>query len=627
MTHDRHANQAPAFFLLGALVANGALFGIADLPLTWALCVVATLVVVVWTAPHVPIVSKPSTPLRGSNVAIGLAILMPVLLSLALGWNRELPFSGDHTFHAITLYQIAVWWLSPPARPLVRSPEFHDLTDTMRTFYVARIVLLLAIVAISWVAGRRHRVAALAVATTLLLTWGFFEHATFLRYPTGGYLMALPFAGIGFWTGLPTLPGRLRNVAAVAAWLFLLRPVLLKRWPDPAVVAAGVLLLWHADVVYYVDSNYLEACAVVFALLAVEALVDRGADGAPLAALLIGAAATVKEPFVLALPVVWLIAQPWSRSRREAASITGSALAAGVPFLVYLVARQSITDVDATRSADFSQPLDALPAFFAQWLHRMAIAFGRTGSVVALAALVLIPVIAVRIKERRAVAVGMAAAGIGIALLFALDRHSAPWAGYFRFALCSAPFLAVGALAAGRAFGTRAALALGVAFAIGQAPSAVSAVARAAGPSSGLTFVEHYEAPLLFPIRSLILEARARGTLPQDGLVVANRPDAAVAGTLRLNLAFLPLGELACECRPDRPYVLALFVRYVNLNAPYADGPPPPGTIAAWPFERDRLWRAQRAACPACVAQLRETCASVIERVEGGDVVGVLGAR
>jgi hypothetical protein len=31
---------------------------------------------------------------------------------------------------------------------------------------------------------------------------------------------------------------------AVAAWLFLLRPVLLKRWPDPAVVAASVLLLW-----------------------------------------------------------------------------------------------------------------------------------------------------------------------------------------------------------------------------------------------------------------------------------------------------------------------------------------------------------------------------------------------
>ena len=80
-------------------------------------------------------------------------------------------------------------------------------------------------------------------------------------------------------------------VVALVTWvLFVL--------PDPV----GALVLWQQQAVYFLDSTYLEAWGVVFALLAVEMLVVRGPESGPLACLMIGLSATIKEPFVLALP-------------------------------------------------------------------------------------------------------------------------------------------------------------------------------------------------------------------------------------------------------------------------------------------------------------------------------------
>ena len=45
-----------------------------------------------------------------------------------------------------------------------------------------------------------------------------------------------------------------------------------------------------------------------------------------------------------------------------------------------------------------------------------------------------------------------------------------------------------------------------------QAPSAVNAIAKAAGPITGLNFIENYDAAIFFPMKSLLAEARKKGS-------------------------------------------------------------------------------------------------------------------
>jgi hypothetical protein len=85
-----------------------------------------------------------------------------------------------------------------------------------------------------------------------------------------------------------------------------------------------------------------------------------------------------------------------------------------------------------------------------------------------------------------------------------------------------------------------------------------------------------------------------------------------------------PPGQLICECSKERPAVMSLFVRYANLNARFA-GAAPAGPAFGPPRDREPLWRAGRTQRPVCLAELRRTCGKVLERVEGGKPVAVLG--
>jgi hypothetical protein len=228
------------------------------------------------------------------------------------------------------------------------------------------------------------------------------------------------------------------------------------------------------------------------------------------------------------------------------------------------------------------------------------------------------------LRSRRLQIACLAATGFGLVLFFLADKNSAGWVGTFRFFMAALPFLAAGALALGYGLRRNGALMASAVALVLQTPSAITAIAKAAGPITGLNFIENYDAAIFFPMKSLLAEARNKGLLKPNAVVLANAPDPSMRAIPGIPVAYGPWGQLICECSKDHPAVMGLFVRYTNLNARYS-GAAPSGAVFGPPPDRERLWRAGRAQRPVCLAQMRRTCAHVLERAEGGETVAVLG--
>ncbi len=645
MRFDVSGNQLPALFFVTALVANHSVFRLGAMSPAWIFLLLVAVISVAILVPHLDIPGTVRAPLNRLSVLIGLAIGAPAAASLLLGWNREFPFSGDQSSHVKQAFYMAYWWSQPIGTPAVgilgRTLGFEALYELLAKPWQllwSRAVILAVILIVTWQCYRRAAtIWTVAFASVVFVAWGAFEHSIYQRYPGAGYVLDLPFVVPAFLTGNADLSGRIPNIAAVAVWLFVLRPLLLRRWPDVSILPAAAFLFWQKDVLYYLDSTYLEPWAFVFTFMAVELVVAHGRQGTPLACLMVGAAACFKEPFILALPFVWLTGLwPWT-SLRDAFRLSVTAFAGGFPFVFYYFARKSIdvSEFGFNRTYDFLFSSEAFLAYSQEFLHRMAVAFPGPSAIAAIAALAAIPFLLCYAIRGRYQLLCLVAAGAASILFFAFDDLTQGWPGYFRFFLPALPFLAAGVVAFGYFLTPRNALIASIAVLILQSYSAYVAVARSAGPGSGRNFVEHYDAALVFPIKLLLAEARRMGYLPTRATVIANQPDFTVRSVPGIDVAFGPLGELYCACNAQHPYVMALFVRYANLSARFSDGvtadagvfTADAGVFAPFYYERDKIWRENRAARPACLVRLRQTCAHVIERREGGEIVGALGLR
>jgi len=626
-------NLAPPLFCLAAMAANQSIFRLGAMPFAVAVLAIAAVAAVAIMAPDV----RPEAPHRERfgwlNLLLGAVILAPLLASFALGVDRDFPFSGDHYFHVGQAYRIAFWWLSPPGSAVVRVPTLEDVSALLKHpigLAMSRAVLAAVIVLATALLYRRQRVAALAFATVAIIAWGLTEHTIFVRYPGAGYLATMPLLGPAVLLRNVELAGRLTNVLAPVLWLFVLRPWLIGRWPDLRVLAFGVLLFWQQDVIYFFDSVYMEPWAVTLCLLAIELLIVRGASGAPLACLLIGAAATVKEPVIFALPLVWLAGAPWQKVRRQDWpdfwKLSGCALAAGAPFVLYFAARGSVAaeGIEASRAFQAGLPPGPYWPYAEEFAHRVMASFSAGGIVLFGVALLLMLAMIVRRRAERLVLVCLLATGLLLVAFFFIDRGSLAWLGSFRFLLPALPFLAAGALAFGETAAPRWAATAAAVVVLLQAPNAATALMRAAGPISGLNFIEHYDAAIFFPMKSLLAEARAKGLLLPGETVRANAPDTSLRAIPGLPVTYTPPGELVCECTLEHPATMVLFVRYANLTRAPAQPGAPAGLFGP-PPDREPLWRAANAARPACLARLAATCPHVLQRVEDGEAVAALG--
>ena len=626
-----NANLVPAFFCLGAVAANQSLFRLGAMSPGWALGLAVTVASVVFMAPHVRLQGErgPGWP-RLWSVVIGLSLLVPLFMSFALSANREFPFSGDAYFHMGQSYRMAYWWLSPVASAVAKLPTIDDVRHLLDRPWVilwSRTSAMIAVVAVAGLANRRNRVGALVFATIALIGWGLLEQTIFLRYPGGGYLLRLPLLGPAFLFNDLELSGRLANICAAIAWLFILRPWLFGRWPDLRVLPIAAFLLWQKDFIYYFHSSYLEPWSVVFCLIAVETVVERGREGAPAACLWLGLAAAIKEPFVLAIPFVWLAGWPWRGSLQHVMRVTGAAIAAGVPFVLYYVARTNVggDDLGPDRVIRLTIPYDQVSAYLALYADQMKLAFPGTGAVLALGTLALIPLLLWRGSRDRLSLGGLVAAGICIAVFFLMDEVSASVIGYYRYLLHSLPFLVAGMFVLGEILKPRQLAVAAVVVLALQAPSAWTAITLAAGPDTDRNFIEQYDAPLVFPIKSIVSEAERKGFLSRNAPVLASRADAMMRPLPGSNVDYGPFGELYCECTAQHPNVLALFIRYVNSPRVF-DGVPY-SQVQATPDTRVGMWNLNREQRPACLAQIKKTCGHVLERLDGGELVAILGAQ
>jgi hypothetical protein len=644
--HISGANALPALFCLGAIAVNHSLFRLGALSPVWTVVTVFMLGAIFLLAPNLDLPPEPAGKPQYWHVGIGLVAVAPLLASLVLGWNREYPFSGDQSFHLKHVFYMLYWWGSTPGAPPLhdfpgagdlRPEHFRQVLTTPWQLLWCRAAVMVIIVAVATWWYRRSRHWALIFASVSLLSWGLFEQSIYFRYPGGGYWLPMVFTLPSYVFGNIELASRVPNALAPAVWLFALRPWLVGRWPDLKILPIAALLLWHKDAMFYFDSAYLESWALVFALLAVEVIVARGPSAAPLACLLIGAASCIKEPFILALPFVWLAGAPWRQSWHKVSVLTGAALAAGWPFVLYFAARKSVAIefqnvpqppwtiyFDRTVVFDFSSS-SFLQYLKAYWFNSM-MAFDGATIIIAAA----ISIIVVVLKGRRSVPLAcVMGAGIFSFLLFAVDADGSVTPGYFRFLLYALPFLLVGIVSLGYDLKPRILIAIGMGILVAQLPSAYTGVARSAQGSSDRNFVEFYNRPIVFPIKGLLSEAARKGLLSRGATIYANRPDITVKSVPGIidNVQFGPLGELQCECSSERPNIMALFVRYANMNRRFADTPPPSSEAYGPGHELDQIWRNNRAGREQCLALMQQTCRNFLPRMEGGEVVGALGVR
>ncbi len=302
--------------------------------------------------------------------------------------------------------------------------------------------------------------------------------------------------------------------------------------------------------------------------------------------------------------------------------ITGAALAAGFPFLLYYASRTGlgVEEMGPDRVIGLELPHgDQLVTNAVRYWDQMQVIFPGTSGVLALFALALI-----LWSWRYA---WVAVAGLAIAAFFFLDTVSELVIGYYRYLLHSLPFLVVGLLYFSKRLESepRQLAALGILSLALMAPSAWQAVMLAMAEPTGRNFYEQYDAPLVFPIKSIVREAEAKGYIASRAPIQASRPDAMVRSFPGETVMFGDFGELFCECTAQHPRVLNLFIRYPNHNGAFGDM-----AYEDQPATRETrvgMWNLNRQQRPACLVRLRQSCAHVLERYEGGELVAVLGAN
>src|SRR5262249_5498667 len=127
-----------------------------------------------------------------------------------------------------------------------------------------------------WAARRLRVPYASLAAFAVLVAWSFAGRApdSAARYPASGYLLDVPLQYLAkklVWSS-PLDAHRITTALSLVAWLYLLRPLALRRWPDLAILPFALFFYWQQDVVYYDTTAYLEPWSIVFVITAVELL-------------------------------------------------------------------------------------------------------------------------------------------------------------------------------------------------------------------------------------------------------------------------------------------------------------------------------------------------------------------
>jgi hypothetical protein len=524
---------------------------------------------------------------------VASALLCTLLLAhLALTWREEFGFGGDEGYHL-------------------------SATRTFALYFMRAGPLLLAVLALYGVllVKRVRYATTVAMAGLLAASYALPQGAIFGRYPAGFYLLATPLNVVFdvLNSPYPHTASHTMNVLSVPAWLFVLRPLVIGRWPDWQVLPVALLIYFQGPALVYLSSTLIEPWSIVFLLLSLEALVALPAGDRWVAVVLAMVAAAFKETPILLLPTIWLVACVEWRGYRP--SLRPHALALGVaaviPFAVYFFVRR---DAEVHRIVALATAADVWrPTRFVEWFTNVKAALGIT----AVAGVALLFAGTVR-------QVAWSVTTLGLVTFFFVDALGVPYTGYSRYLTFALVALSGAIFATMYRISNRRAL---VAIPLVMVALQVWPVAR----TFALDFRPDYERNSLewngslirLPIRALLNRLPSlqlpslHAASPTRVRVVTFATDLISLSVVYPDLAaryeFRPEGYAtsldACSCREDAEAVLAVF----EWPAHFSDTP------------------TQRSAfqhrSSTCLQRIEATCRIVeVERHQDGAPVGVMGA-
>lgn len=535
----------------------------------------------------------PKNKPRLFQILIGVLLTLPPIIYLALTAHQEFPFSGDHDHHMFMAHGLIAafgWYL------LLVPASFGLCLFVSRKWKYVWLVWL---------------------AAAFLLSQQFPPLEFVLRYPSGHYIISAPLnaAFLSLPDFSPMLGNRIMNALACVLWLWLLRPTLIRRWPDTRALLLASAFLFQREWIYYSTTNYLEPFCLIFIFLSIEAAIDPEIENEWLAPVLAGIGCAFKEQAIFVLALTGGLAVLRSR---KTLGISRSLLAATtivLPFFAYWSAR---TQSGIFRKVEFLNPVDTLTSEIISKYHSHLNDYLGVGGWLALAAFFALWIWAICIaRPHRLFLLGSMAIVLGSELLYLCDNLSLEYVGHPRFHLLSWPILASSLLAI-YIYSPRfqKALVVTALFLIAlQVPKSYELFGQTSEPDYLRNFSEQYASPLYFPIAKLLDQ------LPRhDGwsLVMTNPVEghwlpysgAAAYGSRLSHFSKVQLSP-KLECRCDGPRSASMIldvyqpkaeprVRIVSLNKP----------------EDVR----------ACVRSLKMSCANVItETAEDSTIVGAIG--
>ncbi len=550
-------------------------------------------------------------------VLVSLLIILPSVFLLTSTWNQEFPNIGDHEYH--------------------REANKHAYF-VIRNHYLLLSLLLIGLF-LSTLIGKVWLYCCVAIASLVWVGSSIELHTIFYRYPGGGRFINAPMVRLAL--GQESLgifdASRLTNLASIAAWLFILRPLVVRKWPSISILPFALILFYQAEMIYFFTSVYLEPWALILMALALELLLIKpGANTYLKSCLLLGMAAIIKEPVVFFIPWFWLAGRPWAKGGKHFRNAVLVGVASVLPFIIYYLCRATY-GVNRFKSIGFEYLFSE--SWWSEMGYRMAFHLGISGLVLMLLVAILWLYFLIRKHEEidRLALVCILGASFTVFMMFNLDFSGHTYTGYFRFylpvyVLLVAPLLYLG-------FSTQQTIArktfiglVSLFVIIGHGPRLFEYLSLTFSHDAARNFTEHYDSPIFLPIKALIEKAEKAGAL-KPGIAEYIHVNQ-VTGWNQPESGYKELDKLydlrvkdqnLCECSNDTKVVIAPFVHYTGLNRRLLD--PDFVMVDQLPEKHIQRWTKSLSMRDQCLDSLEQTCDFYAQEDLNGEAIGGIGIR
>lgn len=500
------------------------------------------------------------------EVLISLLVILPIGLFLGITWNQEFPFSGDHDFHLWASLKLSKFWAT--------------------YFWIIFPHLILGF----WFLGSRFTSWWIFSGYLIILFAGQVAPAVMPRYPAMGYIFSSPLMLIAKATNWdsPLNALRLSSFLSVCVWIFILRPMFLKRKPDEAIILLAGLFFLQKDIFYYFSTSYLEPWSLIFVIIGLETLLQDDCQKVKWSLLWIGLAAVVKEQAILLLPFVFVGCMISIKHIKSFFSssiyLVLIAIISGIPFLYYYCYRKHESVWRGFNLLPYEH--FASKAHIYEFLRRFHLQWKFSGEIALIIFLILIIYCFIYFKNNRLrfTFITIISGSLFSILFFYVDGVSDFWTGYPRFNLFgyAAIFTLTIPLVIWLVKFNRKLFAICSILILGLNIIPLYKMFKVAiRPSPFLSYIEHYEAPIYLSIRHSINIFQKDSNWNVNNLKIIDRfgslgalSDAYIDLIKHYKISVTTLKEalkekenLICVCEKNDEAVLIPSMFFVGLNS------------------------------------------------------------